>query len=63
MKGEEWSGDSEEVIIHKRRGRGCVPGRKGPNYSASSHALEHPRDSSIKLRFFYVGSSHMRKGG
>ena len=25
MKGEEWSDDSEEVIIHKRRGRGAFP--------------------------------------
>ena len=31
--------------------------------SASSYALEHSRNSGIKLSFFYVGSSNVRKGG
>ena len=31
--------------------------------SASSYALKHSRNSSIKLSFFYVGSSNVRKGG
>ena len=64
VRGREKSG---VMVVRKRE---YIKGEKEGAFtkgkaqiSASSYALEHARNSGIKLSFFYVGSSNMRKGG